>query len=140
MKLQDQVCTMQQGRRLIELGIEPISIFSHYIIMPSITGDEWHYDIGLSEYYDSGTLQERSSPAFTVAELGVLLPSNTASYLPLGEKDKWWTDHKFIRHDVTDDSCLAPTEAQSRAALLVHLLETNQITADEANKRLESHE
>lgn len=75
------------------------------------------------------------TPAFTVAELGIMMPwsYSTVRHSEFLPDEESWSVEKNGESD-SDTSYL--TEAQARAALLIHLLETNQLTADEANKRL----
>lgn len=125
MKLQDQVIKIEQAKRLKELGVEH-SVLHHF--NGRIQNEAWGND-----YY----------PAFSVAELGEMLPSYITrhgveatlhsgksndgiygcGYIPTGQPLN--TKFLFIRNAVT--------EAQARGALLIHLLETNIITAEQCN-------
>lgn len=72
--------------------------------------------------------------AFTVAELGLMLPDDTRSYRLENCWQIYYADgdsgmNLFIPEDVD-------TEAHARAGFLIYLLETNGITAEEVNKRL----
>ena len=119
MKLHDQCCTEQQGDRLKELGIAQESLFYHT-----------HSDWGVMP---RGSIDFSGDPssAFTVAELGVMLGT-----------EEWSTNYKKQNVFYWDAELFAlpfgpyPTEAEARAAILIHLLETNVITADDVNKRL----
>lgn len=136
MKLHDQCCTEQQGDRLKELGIAQESLFYHT-----------HSDWGVMP---RGSIDFSGDPssAFTVAELSQMLPDYYPSWrFKVNEKSedvKWvatvicgpkpqgiddiHTAHEFDR--------FGKTQAEALATLLIALLETNVITADEVNKRL----
>jgi hypothetical protein len=91
-------------------------------------------------------------PAFTVAELGKMLPSGFYStyndhhgywhclFVEVWDEDDEPNARPFaipgwkITAEVDDEEM--QTEAQVRAALLVHLLESNLTTAEEINNRL----
>lgn len=139
MKIQDQVCTLDQGKRLAELGITASPKWMYFNCHPHsglclsempnrhmaiLTG---HFPLDPSEY--------SLTPAFTVAELGIMMPwsYSTVRHSEFLPDEESWSVEKNGESD-SDTSYL--TEAQARAALLIHLLETNQLTADEANKRL----
>jgi hypothetical protein len=93
MKLSEQVCALEQAKKLYALGVERRSLFYHF------HGRIEHEAFG-SEYYS----------AFTVAELGVMLPPFTYSWMG--------------------------NEAECRAAQLIYLLENNLVTPAETNQRL----
>jgi hypothetical protein len=128
MTIQQQVCTLEQAKRLSQLGIrQGLSVF--------------FYDT----YVDNQRLVMNSTPedgylpdpdntcfsAFTVAELGVMLPKDANR---IWKKSNGWefsigdSDWKNWRK--------CATEAEARAATLIHLLENKLITAEEVNARL----
>jgi hypothetical protein len=123
MKLQDQVCTEQQADRLKELGVVQESLFYH-------THSDW------------GVMPKKSidfsgdpSSAFTVAELGVMMPvgydtmANTEGY-----NSVVWRGYDIDGRDCPKEHF--DTEAQCRAAMIISLLESFLITPAEANERL----
>ncbi|PUZ25034.1 hypothetical protein DCC81_12025 [Chitinophaga parva] len=132
MKLQDQVCTLEQGKRLAELGITASPKWMYFNCHPHsglclsempnrhmaiLTG---HFPLDPSEY--------SLTPAFTVAELGQMLPDQITQYIRR-ESNNWWVGLGPLM-------AASSSEADARAQALIYLLETNQLTADEANKRL----
>lgn len=151
MKLIDQVCTMYQGNRLKELGVTVSPIFSHFKTAS-------HAGIALTDMYvrhihiltGSGYWEDEIEliPAYSVAELATMLPDYYPSWrFKVNESSddcKWvatiicgpkppgiddiHTAHEFDR--------FGKTQAEALATLLIALLETNVITADEVNKRL----
>jgi hypothetical protein len=133
MKLSEQVCTLEQAIILTALGINPkLSAFEH-----CINGSG--YPIILER---DGTTRD-SKPAFTVAELGVMLPNYTATWFGnnnMGET-AWITDSLVSicegnsRYDAAPEAALN-TEAEARANRLCELLESGKVTPDEVNTRL----
>lgn len=131
MKKQDQVCTLEQATRLKELGVEQESLLYHtekFGVLPmssiDFTGDP--------------------ISAFTVGELGVMLPSISSEF---SNKVECWKNRKggyvwAVYEDGFIKSGFAvqeePTEAQARAAMLIFLLESNHITPTEVNNRLKN--
>ena len=148
MKLQDQVCTLEQAKKLKELGVIQKSIFC------LIGGDNPDLQ-NFTPYYIRLTEDARTSvgsswykhriSAFTVAELGVMLPEYYPSWrFKFKDQYKWiatvicspkpdgiddiHTAHEFDR--------IADTQAEALATLLIALLEENVITVEEVNERL----
>lgn len=136
MKLQDQVCTLEQAKRLKELGVKQEGFlvwFKSGRIMVSTPDDCGHVV---------------AATAFTVAELGQLLPgkfqyNDEECFV---DSTKYCTDITWLSGIHTVNAHGKPvialkyfpgqTEAQTRASMLIHLLEKNDVTAEEVNKRL----
>lgn len=147
MKLENQVCTLKQAKRLRELGIAKESLFCY------VSENLGNFEVVATFGYSWSDFPDYSSYkhkyfAYTVAELGVMLPDfqhqNGKGFwisFPSHSSDimKWIgavetpnRDHsETIRHRIVHD-----TEAQARAAMLIYLIENNHITPDEVNKRL----
>lgn len=139
MKIENQVCTIEQAKKLKELGIRQESFFA---------------------WIDEGQLLSRHSPnlplmniatsftaAFTVAELSEMLPDYYPSWrfeVTTGGPKKWvatvicspkppgiddiHTASEFDRH--------GDTQAEALATLLIALLETGTVTPEQINQRL----
>lgn len=120
MTLNEQCCTVEQGKRLVELGVPTEGvIFWH---MPAKSGPH-------GEWIRYGWHGDAIAPAFDVAELGELLPSTP--YFRLRHDMPWRTTKVtgngpdyWHAEDEIDICGLWPTEAQARAEILIHLLET----------------
>ena len=116
MKLQEQCCTLEQGKRLQELGVKAEATFWH---MP----EKSHLH---KEYIRYGWHSDAIAPAYTVAELGTMLSVDCYSHKDYGicspEARPMFVartqNHCWLQH--TEN---APTEAQARAAMLIYLLE-----------------
>ena len=150
MKLKNQVSTLEQSEKLLSLGVCRNSQFFHKYLGISDNGAEWDVvcDENLKCYSDT----ENHIPAFTVAELGVMLPSELLSteqlvkFLLLQFEKPWFENESYACHYIEVDyaydrgsyihSQLGSTEAEARAAMLIYLLENNLTTAAEVNERL----
>lgn len=145
MKLENQVCSLSQAKRLKELGVVQKQSMCEW--------EEVTYKSGRveSQCYavDKGVEMHESAAvklwdAYTVAELGVMLPSDagvlvTSSYYN-DHMGQWYAE---ARNWVNDECELmseeeADTEAEARAALLIWLLESGHITAEQVNHRLQN--
>lgn len=149
MTAEQTCCTLDQGKRLLELGITRESLFC-FIGDPN---PDPKYFVPYELYYTpdaytncGASWYENRIPVFTVAELSVMLPDYYPSWRFKGPegKDIWiatvicgpkpvgiddvHTAHEFDRH--------GETQAQALATLLISLLETKIITADQVNQRL----
>lgn len=143
MKLQDRVCTLKQAERLKELGTTQDAIWfwafplnermisTRKGIIHNTTCDDILRD------NDGDEFDHAVAAAFTVAELGVMLP-NGYDTMRITSKDS----HKVPVWQGYDDDgnyfIMTPykTEAECRAAMIIYMLENKVITAEEVNARL----
>lgn len=157
MKLEDQLCTIAQGRILNELGVNGKTLFNYCYVSRALS-DEGTFEV-LPTFIDIKDLPDLATTwyfdMYTSAELGIMLPE----WIKIGEKTYrifQWTNHpddNFLvkNHEVRveyrhvyDENDSIPenkmikclTEAESRAMLLIFLLERKLISASEVNKRL----
>ncbi len=124
MKIEDQVCSLELAKRLKELDVKQESIYRYFGGGHDATS--W---VGAA----SCDAPEICS-AFTVAEMGELMPPNTPSektdhktflcYQQISEEgdDTFW-DEKFIDTDLAPEMFTADTEADARAKMLIYLIE-----------------
>ena len=155
MKLQDQVCTIEQGKQLKELGILQQSV-------TCFIGDELH--LFEKQFYDWAEQKGMNAvAAFTVSELGAMLPDYTVKLgnLEIGKcetdhvsmkpiKPGWWNvsywtwSHKshsrggFYLEKVSNHLYQAPTAAQAMAAMLIYLIQKKLVKVKEINERLQT--
>lgn len=159
MKIEDQVCSLQQSRKLKELGVvqegqffwgndltksKPkmilhsksdvlmnMAIIDKYII-PKVNIKHW-------------LKEKKFLVAFSVAELGVMLPEHYPSWRFTFKKRLKWITTVILKDNVKDGKTIKTanefdryeeTEAQSRATLLIALLENEVIKVADVNKRL----
>lgn len=162
MKLQKQVCTLEQAKRLKELGVKPTNTnqlnLEWYLVAEydeeGETVIEWHDALCFNDgTHDAKCLTElplnctTSSgefcdykggyPAYTVAELGEMLPFRVGSdylvtWAPQGgvasHNDKWLC-HYVVNElsELGGTQVVGETEAEVRAAMLIHLIENGLI-------------
>lgn len=146
MKLESQVCTLEQAKKLKELGLFQFGNF-HYVIR----NDKAEFHFG----YDVET-KEDGYHAFSVAELGKILPE----WLTMNEKEYRLNQWKnppdsnsvvnpstvtyyatcyqniYNEMDRKPNEIFKTTEAETRAALLIYLLENKLVDVEACNKRL----
>lgn len=145
MELKNQVCTIEQAKRLIALGLFAPSAFVYFS-----TGT--HSGIALGNMYMrhiwilTGNKYEAKdlniTPAYTGTELGVML-DDFVGHVRCANRGKWRAKFKptvpvgrLSQKDMEGIDTLYDTEAQARAALLIHMLETDWLDAGECNERL----
>lgn len=137
MKLEDQCVSIDLSKRLKELGVKQDSLYSwfetkRYGIIIEQSGSE--FDL---EYYLS---VGRLGSAFTVAELGEMLPYNImvngqSYFFEAGKASK--ANPYISEHEVNysyGDECIhlerEDTEADARAKMLIYLIENGIIKED----------
>ncbi len=143
MRLEDQVVSLELAKKLKELGVKQESLFwwNEY---EDFDSDDWRnyriknyrkrtelrpYGIENTSYPECGEAIKNAArhSAFTVAELGEMLPSGFKS----GRADcianalpPLW----FCRDSEETHQQIASTEADARAKMLIYLLENKLIT------------
>ena len=122
MDLSKQVISLEQAKRLEELGVaQDTSYFA-------FQGDT-EYEPDLKS--DDG----KNYAAFTASEIWEMIPTlSLVSYKSKAGDDKYL--YWIFSTDLLYSGPFFHSEAEARAALLIHLLSTHLLTADEANKRL----
>ncbi|MCD8178069.1 MAG: hypothetical protein LUE98_11855 [Tannerellaceae bacterium] len=138
MNPQNQYCTPEQSKELAEFGVSDKAAAR----FTSCAGCEQHCDMRSDEFLVpvfNGMVThdecfEKQLPAWSVAELGVMLGerANTVQtrYVP-DNKTKRKPYGVFLNNYKT-----FPTEAQARAAALLWYLKEGILTAKEVNERL----
>jgi len=119
MKLEDQVCSLELAKKLYDLGFEHESHFwwaeSHLTFRVTSTPMNRNW------------INQKRYAAFTVAELGEILPAvvngGPIDTFKNGRTGPWYFLYRFegdkTRHAVDD----TPTEADVRAKMLIYRLE-----------------
>lgn len=135
MKLQDQVCAIEQAKKLKDLGVSQVGLFCY--IGDSNPDPKYHtpYNLYYAEWAN-GTVGkswfDNRLAAFTVAELGIMLPSGYESMHNTGEG---WRCYDLNGQDVMDGYGYV-NEVEARADSIIHLLENKITTVAEVNRRL----
>lgn len=136
MNLQDQVVSLELAKKLDELGVKQDSLFYWNKSMSIVFPEPW---VVLSE--ESGIGKSQICSAFTVAELGELLPARITNpetrnmdFLRFNKGDDYKQDHRADWTVEYHTSFYAPlirivadTEANARAKMLVYLIENKLI-------------
>ena len=138
MKLPSQVCTLEQAKKLKALGIvqDAYFIWGEQGVITESWGVEGNEDVFYS--------------AFTVAELGTMLPATIDGLKlpqwPIGFKEAAPTYGMQYRWDAHDAHhrvyplhvVFGDSEAQARADLLICLIADGKVSAEEVNQRLKN--
>ena len=118
--LEQQVCSLELAKQLKELGVKQESLFNWiFVNRPGEIG-KWRVAYDWDPLYvDSGNIS-----AFTVAELGEMLPANYCS--GRWENGYWWCHDSYDRN--FDKVQQGLTEADARAATLVYMIKNKKIS------------
>lgn len=145
MKIENQVCTFEQGFKLEQLGItaEP----QNYWVFDG--GMKWK--VTPTGYFYKEEEGIEYCPAFSVAELGVMLPHKIKATYPRKDNENVFEialyndSHGFTiqyenkgLHEAYAAYCRTngSLEAYTRAAMLIHLLESGHINSEQVNQNL----
>lgn len=144
MKLEQQVCSLDLAKQLKELGVKQESLFywlvviDNYYIEPEIVRGKPEHKNGYYQKNEKDPWQEIGYSAFTVAELGEMLPERitidgeyafiSCPYYesPLGYRC-WIEPVRGAPSAIQpgDNEPSLKTEADARAKMLIYLLENN---------------
>lgn len=145
MELEDQVCSLDLAKRLKELGVKQHSYFHYSLPNPEkakTVEDKYGLEKCKVEITTThwGTMFDEYA-AFTVAELGEMLPGGIVSFkcnqfhFLNKKKEKWWCDFTpggrpadMQERGLYEGNCFANTEADARAKMLIYLIENKLIT------------
>lgn len=112
MKLEQQVCSLELAKRLKDAGAKQESLFYWFT-------NQLVYRCDLSKWEKS---KKYIFSAFTVAELGEMLPFNVKTN-KIGDSGKWFARHFIGPNNSMGDGITADTEADARAKMLICLIE-----------------
>ncbi len=132
MNIEEQTCSLELSRRLKELGVKQNSLYIWVLNKEDHPKSGWSV-FANSPYVKNHLRWEDQSPAFTVAELGQILPwfieNNSKTYWygtgKTRKEDKYYHEHEIHYSDDCKVICLERgiTEADARAYMIIHLLE-----------------
>lgn len=138
MKLEHQVCALEQAKKLKELGVEAESLWCWAMVDAA-----GHMKIMLSESFFNNNLMCCCSElffAYSAAEFGVMLPESTSynEKILFIEMDRQLNCFKFLYKEpnTTSDSYIFTGnifehEAHAKADLLIHLLNDGDIKPEQ---------
>lgn len=135
MKIEDQVCSLELAKKLKEFGVKQESLFSWiYTDAPLDDGSRdkvvLTHTLGES-HWELGGEQDTYS-AFTVAELGEMLPGNISGLYFVTQKglmgNSWYVEALTVVGHSEVWLAIAKTEADARAKCLIYLIENKLIT------------
>lgn len=138
MKLIDQVISLDQAKLLKSLGVKQESHFYHHPNFETPAPGHTSVKKYGTQYKVTQVKNDAAVTlsAFTVAELGVMLPTGYDTMRVTGKTpdNSAWQGYDMAGRDFTKEPY--STEAECRAAMLIHLLENKLITVEEVNARL----
>lgn len=144
MKLEQKVCSIESSKKLKKLGVKQESSFywvdthtSFERIILLYENESVH--IGSNDYFISDFDEKDVLSAFTVAELGEILPKRISIGIDSYHIEfAWLIDphsleseaYVFYVEEIGDCAnehwpCVGKTEAEARAKMLIYLLENN---------------
>jgi hypothetical protein len=124
MNKKEQVVSLKINKELKDLGIEQNSLFYW-----------WESDIdGWKLLYDPGTIfRNEGYSAFTVAELGEMLPFNYTALKHIS-MERWFRVELFMGGYARSIDIGAKTEADARGKMIIHLIKEGIIKVGEVGK------
>lgn len=134
MKLENQVINLEIAKKLKELGVKQESLF--YWVMSRTDEKTYVLDYqgscGLCSRAYNGNYENKEISAFTVAELGEMLPDSYMSgklFTP-DEPKKWaiWAHNSSLEQGSPLAFTYANTQANAMGKMLIYLLENKLIT------------
>ena len=118
MKLEQQVVSLEIAKRLKELGVEQES----YLLWAMTEFGNWL----VMNHHQAENYKQRF-PAYTVAELGEMLPDKFDGYM-FGYNPsikKWWVQPPYENPEDKENDIIinADTEADARGKMLIYLID-----------------
>jgi len=149
MKLNEQVCTLEQAKRLKELGVIQSGNFTWVFDLLNYRWQLSNHTVEALELIKAANRRLDDSgfySAFTVAELSNALPLQVKGRLELYKFRRndglWFVHYSYIVKDPEQcEYLMLPSitdynEATACCAMLIYLLENNLVNAAEVNDRL----
>ncbi len=159
MRLEKQICNLEQAKKLTALGVTASALFSWidttqiefaahttpFICETArISGS-----INSSNASDKEQIKANTLPAYTVSELGFMLPASFTSFGSMEDNelacikeanDSWTVKYEYstvyagyVPGKATRILTAGRTEADARANMLIELIECGVISADRVN-------
>ena len=122
MKLENQVCSLENAKKLAELGVKVVGIFSWRSPMAPQMDKPADY---VNVQWTGPKPKRTDIPAYTVAELGEMLPAFESG----PTKEGFWVASDGEAE--MSEYLTATTEADARALMLIYLIENGHVKAEE---------
>jgi len=127
MKIEDQVCSLELAKQLKELGVNQDSYFVWFFPVYQKESFEWEIK-PYTEVFNPDNNNPHVVSAFTVSELGKLLPGcitfhDKRYYLAASCDLNVYYQTMDIKEEIWPSTLDYEIEADSRAAMLIHLIE-----------------
>lgn len=129
MNLISQVCNLDLSKQLHELGVRVESIFVHIIE----DGGNHRLVCLFQEFKYLQIRYAETYPAYTVSELGLMLPDE---FISLKSCEEWLAFEVFSSPDgslVEIPYCDSKTEADCRAKALIYCIENGLVKVEDIN-------
>jgi hypothetical protein len=140
MNIENQVCTLEQAQKLKELGIAQNMCYFYWERCPL---EQRHTVKPFDDVIDSNLIGSGNElpvtafSAFTVAEMGVLLPGHIGADLDIAMDIENFNDQFYVCYP-SIKTVWGDTEAEARANMLIYMIETGKLTDQEINQRLQT--
>ena len=128
MDIEDQVCSLELAQKLKEFGIKQEGFFYYVRCGINVNTGEEKYSLDILSH-NLESIPSYYISAFTVAELGEILPEEYISCKTKGQKlpsieyKKYWLCYYDPDGCDSDVVQMEETEADARAKVLIYLLE-----------------
>ena len=133
MKLENQVCTFEQAKKLKELGIEQKTLFQWKHNDTQTVVIETPMAMWIEKYVPP--IGNKYYAAFTLSELSIMLPSET--YIKrTGSEDSEYTNWEWIDEGNEAGWGNYNTQVEAAADMLIIYLEKNKLPVETCNERL----
>ena len=137
MPLEQQVCSLELAKKLKKLGVKQESLFWYTHAPKNRQDGEWIHVLT----YGRNNMRDETIPAFTVAELGEMLPMEIKNRN--GKYDecyfetsrivfKKWTV-AYYKKSTARAFQMGDTEANARAKTLIYLIENGLLKVEDIN-------
>lgn len=143
MKIEDQVCTPEQAKKLKNLGVLQCAVWKWTERWMPYQNENWILDFNI---------HGNQMSAYSLSELGIALP-NCISGMTIGKQGDEidsqinfyatideYHDYDLDNIEIEDKSFVTEeTEVQSRAALLLFMLDSKLLSVEQVNRCLMAH-
>ena len=150
MRIEQQVCSLELANRLKQLGVKQHSLwYWKFVAVPPFRNDgiehgayEWKLSQNRLDFGNDQEIEDTTDAysAFTVAELGEILPAYISVYDDQvflyawkDDADWWRLCYRQWGTQLGIEVKKEPTEAAARANMLIYLIENKLITSPPPN-------